>query len=241
MSPRFPVHDDEDFPDSLIDQYNQAQLIRQQFQKDDAPLASSPEIQDLPGKAGNQEGPGDHPQIPQGNQEGRPYGASFQDRQPAFRQRDEDPYALYMEDIHHVSLPEQRGSAPIEEIDTGVPDLSDIPTDILEAEIEDLGDEGDIIQPQAMLQDWDEPLAEESERPLSPRVYGSRSRGRRSSNLRPSQPLQEPDIDDEDMLPPVTERQTLVQPSSQERRSGTLSPAGAMLPSLLSYLPVQLQ
>ncbi|HEX6484453.1 MAG TPA: baseplate J/gp47 family protein [Ktedonobacteraceae bacterium] len=224
VSPRFPAHDDEDFPDSLIDQYNQAQRIRQQFQiedlpsqanrqKDDASPGSSSEIQDLPGKAGDLEG--------------RSYGANFQDRQPAFGQRDEDPYALYMEDIHHVSLPEQRGSAPIEDIDAGVPDLSDMPTDILEAEIEDLGDEGDIMQPHVRLQDWDEPLLEEPERPLPPPVYGSRSRGRRSSNLRPSQPLQEPDIDDEDMLPPVTERQTLVQPPSQERRSGTLTPAGA--------------
>jgi Baseplate J-like protein len=262
VSPRVPMHDDEDFPDALIDQYNQAQFIRQQFQiedlpsqanrqdegydkqpgrsapirpgsadvpdksalyrgpgfaqagrKESAPLTSPPEIQDLPGNAGDFGG--------------RSYGAGFQSRQPAFGQRDEDPYALYMEDIHHVSLPEQRGSAPVEDIDTDVPDLSDMPTDILEAEIEDLGDEGDIVQSQTILPEWDEQFPDEPERPLSPRVYGSRAPVRRSGNLRPSQPLQKPDIDDGDMLPPVTERPTLVQPSTQERRSGTLTPAGA--------------
>jgi hypothetical protein len=240
VSPRLPVQDDEDFPDSFIDQYNQAQLIRQQFQ-----------IEDLPTQDYSKGSPSDI-QAERKVDEDRPYEAGFQSRQPAFEQRDQDPYAYYMEDIHPVYLPEQRGSAPVEDVDTGVPDLADVPTDILDVQIEDLGDEGDILpQPETILPDtaasrsgsamdyegpgdhegrpyrgmevWDEPMLEEPERPLSRRVYGSLPRGSHSGNLRPQMP--EPDIDDEDMLPPVADRPTQVRPPVTTRRSGTLRPA----------------
>lgn len=228
-SPRLPAQDDEDFTDSFIDHYNQAQLIRQHFR------AEEPTPQDDP-KGGSSD-----VQAGRKVDVDRPYKAGSQNRQPAFQQRDEDPYAYYMEDIHPVSLPEQHGSATVEDLDSGVPDLSDTPTDILDGQIEDLGDEGNIlIQPEGMfpdtaasrsgsagnyegLEEWDEPMPEEPEKPFSRRVYGSRPPGSRSGNLRPQLP--EPNIDDEDMLPPVADRPTLVRPPISARRSGTLRPA----------------
>lgn len=221
VSPRVPEHDDEEFPDSFIDHYNQAQFIRQQFQAEE-PTSKHPAnvagVSDLstppltPARGGSDLST---PSL-------TPAGDAT-----TSRQGNEDVYGYYLEDSHPVSLPEQHASVPVEDIDTGIPDLSDIPTDILEGEIEDLGDEGDIlVQPDAMHQSWDEPI-EEEERPYPPRVYGSRLPGSRSGSLRPQQPLPESDIDDEDMLPPVADRPTFVRPPSPARRSGALSPAAS--------------
>jgi hypothetical protein len=220
VSPRVPEHDDEEFPDSFIDHYNQAQFIRQRFQAEE-PTSKRP---------ANVAGIGEHstpPLTPSRGGGDRPTPPLAPARgATTSRHGDEDVYAYYLEDSHPVSLPEQHGSAPLEDIDTGIPDLSDIPTDILEGEIEDLGDEGDfLVQPETMRQSWDEPIEEEMERPYSPRVYGSRPQSNRSGSLRPQQPEQ--DIDDEDMLAPVADRSTLVRPPSPARRSGTLPPAAS--------------
>ena len=232
-SPRVPEHDDEEFPDSFIDHYNQAQFIRQQFQAEE-PTSKHP---------ANAAGVNDLSAPPLTPARGRG-DRSTPPLAPArgattSRQGDEDVYGYYLEDSHPVSLPEQHGSAPVEDIDTGIPDLSDIPTDILEGEIEDLGDEGDIlVQPEAMRQSWDEPI-EEEERPYPSRVYGSRLPGSRSGGLRPQQPLPEPDIDDEDMLAPAADRPTLVRPPSPARRSGTLPPAASSNRGLQPIIPPQ--
>ncbi len=222
VSPRVPEHDDEEFPDSFIDHYNQAQFIRQRFQAEE-PTSKRPANAAGIGERSTppltpSRGGGDRPSPPPATARGT----------TTSRQGDEDVYAYYLEDSHPVSLPEQQGSALVEDIDTGIPDLSDIPTDILEGEIEDLGDEGAIpVQPEAMRQSWDEPIEDEMERPYSPHVYGSRPQSNRSGSLRPQQPQPEPDIDDEDMLAPVADRPTLVRPPSPVRRSSTLPPAAS--------------
>src|SRR5437764_1023254 len=48
-----------------------------------------------------------------------------------------------MEDISSVPLPEQRGSTFVQDIDEGIPDISDVPTDV--HEVEYLGDQGDFV------------------------------------------------------------------------------------------------
>lgn len=52
----------------------------------------------------------------------------------------EDNPLGYMEDIQPTALPEQRASTFMHDINQGVPDISDIPTDVYEAEVEDLGE-----------------------------------------------------------------------------------------------------
>ncbi|HEX7735258.1 MAG TPA: baseplate J/gp47 family protein [Ktedonobacteraceae bacterium] len=57
-----------------------------------------------------------------------------------------DPFAYMAEDQHDLPLPEQRGSmpGPFEEIGTNAPDIADRSTEIMQSEIEDLGDMGAI-------------------------------------------------------------------------------------------------
>ena len=57
---------------------------------------------------------------------------------------EDDPFA-YMEDIQPIALPEQRASTFIHDIDQGIPDISDVPTDVHDVEVEDLGDDGEVM------------------------------------------------------------------------------------------------
>ncbi|HZU70996.1 MAG TPA: baseplate J/gp47 family protein [Ktedonobacteraceae bacterium] len=231
VSPRLPQHDEDELPDSLIDHYNQAQSIRKQFLGSNltssrsadleapAPLSKKQELEadqeeyNRPGTGTSsyQQGPA----IPLPSWSTRDE-AGLLNKQPVFGQEDTDVYEYYLEDVAPSSLPEQRGSAFIEEVDTGIPDLSDRPTDILEGEIEDLGDEGAIlVQPETFVPEWNEPVEDEMEQPPSTRGFGSRFQTGRA------------DIDDAEMLPPVTERPTQVrqQPApapAPVRRSGSL-------------------
>src|SRR6266700_1284767 len=61
-----------------------------------------------------------------------------------FAQADEDPFVA-MDDSHPSRIPEQRASSTLDGFETGeyaVQDISDLPTEITEPEVEDLGDQG---------------------------------------------------------------------------------------------------
>ncbi len=67
---------------------------------------------------------------------------------------EDDPFA-YMEDIQPIGLPEQRASTFIHDIDQGIPDISDVPTDVHDVEVEDLGDDGEVmLQPDLSPHAW---------------------------------------------------------------------------------------
>ncbi len=141
---------------------------------------------------------------------------------------EDDPFG-YMEDIQPTALPEQRASTFIHDIDQGVPDISDVPTDVYDAEVEDLGDVGG-----GMLQDdwpshaWDEQTLEESDRQETPQMYGMPQRSSRMGNtMRPSL---EDFGNEDDLLPPsspIEDQPTRVTPSSQARPSGASTPSTA--------------
>jgi len=133
----------------------------------------------------------------------------------------------YMEDLQPASLPEQRGSTHIEDIDSGIPDISDFPTDELEPKIEDLGDEGEILfQQDAAPRAWSEPVVEEPGVAEMPRVYGTPPRANRSRSVQ-RLPIQ--DIDDEDKLLPASDQPARTTPSApaQARSSSAAKPPAA--------------
>ena len=140
------------------------------------------------------------------------------------REIDDDPFA-YMEDIQPVALPEQRASTFIHDIDPGVPDLSDIPTDVHEVEIEDLGDQGEVmLQHDSSLHTVAEPMLEEPGMQETPRIYRMPPRSSRmGSNARPSFE----DFEDEDeLLPvPISDQPTRTTPSYPARPSGVPIPS----------------
>ncbi len=135
----------------------------------------------------------------------------------------DDPFA-YMEDIQPVALPEQRASTFIHDIDQGIPDLSDISTDVHDVEIEDLGDEGEVmLQHDSSLDVVTEPVLEESDMREMPRIYGMPPRSSRmGSNSRPSFE----DIEDEDeLLPvPISDQLAHTTPSYPTRSPGVPAP-----------------
>jgi hypothetical protein len=146
------------------------------------------------------------------NSKGEQYGAIL----PA-NERDEDPFA-YMEDSLPVSLPEQRGSTYIEdEIDTGVPDIQDIPTDVHEAKIEDLGDEGDfVVRPGSSSRSPSEPAMEEPDLAESPHAQNMTPYESHAGNMqRP--PFQ--NLDDEELLP-IPDQPTRMTPSPAASKRG---------------------
>ncbi len=118
-----------------------------------------------------------------------------------------DPFA-YMDDHPPTSLREQRGSTHIEDIDSGIPDISDVPTDVFEHQIEDMGDEGAVVfQQDSLPHAWPEPVVEEPGRAETPRVYGTPPR-----NSRMGKPAMQ-DIDDGEKLLPVADQPTRITPS----------------------------
>ena len=185
IRPLLPKHEDKE-PDQLEEDFRFAQSIREAAQGADTGIAPpAPEIRE-----------------PSGVRPGQ------QTRMPSPGEMQDDPFA-YMEDIQPISLPEQRASTYIEDIDPGVPDISDVPTDIMEAEIEDLGDEGEILVPPPV------PIFEEPGVEETPRVYGMPPRNSRVGNMsRP--PVQ--DIDDEEKLVPIQDQPTQVTPSTVGNR-----------------------
>ncbi len=152
---------------------------------------------------------------------------------------DDDPFA-YMEDIQPVALPEQRASAFIHEVDQGVPDLADIPTDVHEVEIEDLGDEGEVmlhhdLSPRAPA----EPMKGEPGMQETPRLYGMPPRSSRMGSS--SRPSFEDIEDEEGLLPiPTADQPTRITPSYPARSSGISAPqAGRRGPQPIIQPPSQ--
>lgn len=115
-----------------------------------------------------------------------------------------DPYA-YMEDEQPpVLLPEQKGSVrgPLEEVGAGGPDISDRSTEIIESEIEDLGDLGALDLPQVNSPE-EQPTSRLRDQQARPRPRTGQMQPRRSPRA-PRSDLQDFN-DDEDALalPPV--------------------------------------
>ena len=152
---------------------------------------------------------------------------------------DDDPFA-YTEDIQPVALPEQRASTFFHDVDQGVPDLADIPTDVQEVEIEDLGDEGEIgphhdLSPRAPV----EPMREEQGLQETPRMYGMPPRSSRmGSSSRPSFENLE---DEDELLPiPTADQPTRITPSFPARSPGVPTPqAGKRVPQPIMQPPAQ--
>jgi hypothetical protein len=131
----------------------------------------------------------------------------------------EDDLFAYMEDIQPIGLPEQRASTFIHDIDQGIPDISDVPTDVHDVEVEDLGDEGEVIlQHDLSPQAWADQMLKESGVQETPRIYGMLPGSSRMGNImRPS--LE--DLGTEDDL--FTNRPSSAQqyhPSVRPRRQG---------------------
>ena len=126
----------------------------------------------------------------------------------------EDDSFGYLEDNHVSDVPEQRNSAFIHDLDHGVSDISDIPTDVYDADVEDLGDVSD----DAFHDDWQSHASDIQETSLN------NSTGNRAL------PTFE-DLGDEDHLLPATgsveDHPTRVTPISQARPSGASTPAAA--------------
>ena len=141
---------------------------------------------------------------------------------------EDDPFA-YMEDIQPIGLPEQRASTFIHDIDQGIPDISDVPTDVHDVEVEDLGDDGEVmLQPDLSPHAWADQMLKESGVQETPRIYGMPPRSSRIGNsMRPS--LEDLGNED-DLLPPsipIPDQPTRVTPSSPARASGASTPSSA--------------
>jgi len=210
-APQSDVGDREDAEvDSLVQDYYVARSIREAAQSSESSQLS-PTIED-PETSGTFE---QSSRIPQPSE------------------REDDPFG-YMEDIQPTALPEQRASTVIHDIDQGVPDISDVPTDVYDAEVEDLGDVGGEL----LHDDWsshtlDEQALEESDNQEAPRVYRMPQRDNNMGNtMRPSL---EDFGDEDDLLPPSSkiedqptrlttstvarrEPQPIIQPSPQARK-----------------------
>jgi baseplate J-like protein len=206
-----PIHPvtsgrEDDELDPLMEDYYVARSIREAAQGADAGAASSAAEMQRPSSS-------------------KPDQFS---KMPPPGEVEDDPFA-YMEDIQPVSLPEQRGSTFIHDIDPGVPDISDVPTDVRDVEIEDLGDEGEIIVPPDLSShSWAEPQLEEPGMQEAPGMYGMPPRSSRIGNS--ARPVFE-DLDDEDeLLPvqtPIPDQPTRLTPSSPARSSGASTPSAA--------------
>jgi hypothetical protein len=208
-SPQYNAEVQEDGEvDSLVEDYYVARSIREAAQSSASNQASSA-IDDTESSSGTVE---QSSKIPQpGEIEDDPLG--------------------YMEDIQPTALPEQRASTYIHDINQDVPD---VPTDVYEEEIEDLGDGGGEL----LRDDWPSPPSEEhmlveSEEEEAPRTYDMTPTNSQMVNtVRPS--LEDLGNED-DLLPPSSEiedrptrvtppaapkrePQPIIQPSSQARK-----------------------
>src|SRR5260370_305814 len=162
IRPRVPGQVDDEL-DTWAADYNVSQSIREAAQGTDAGTVSP--------SAGKREPSSSIPR---------------QESKTSLPARNEnDPFA-YVEDRQTGHLPEQRGSTHIEDIESVIPDIADVPTDVFEHRIEDMGDEGAVV----LQQDFSPP-----------------PRNSRMGKL----PLQ--DIDDEEKLSPVPEQPTYIMPS----------------------------
>src|SRR5579883_2887028 len=141
-----------------------------------------------------------------------------------------DPYAyLEEEQQQQTHLPEQRGSVrgPLDELDAGIPDISDRSTEIMATEIEDLGDMGALDLPQVSSAQEEPPVL----RPR-PRTGQMQSPARRSPRA-PRPGLQDFNEDEDLLASPDRPVQKPSPRSSRDlagarpRQSQALSPGAA--------------
>ena len=121
-----------------------------------------------------------------------------------------DPLA-FMDDIPSSPLPEQRGAVAFNDLDEDMPDIGDYPTDIIpEGDIEDLGDQGNIVD---TPRPWTDMMGDdERDTQNPPRIHGMRPRSSRNGGMQPPPPQEDFDDEDEDELPPIYDQPTRMQP-----------------------------
>jgi hypothetical protein len=135
-------------------------------------------------------------------------------KKPSLGEIENDPFA-YMEDIQPVPLPEQRGSTPIQDIDQEIPAISDVPTDVFDYKIEDMGDEGEVLlQHGVSPHAFDDQMLKTPDVQETQRIYGVPPR---SSRMRSTARPRVEDPGDEDKLLPVPDQPEHVTPSSTAR------------------------
>jgi hypothetical protein len=132
---------------------------------------------------------------------------------------EDDPLG-YIEDIQLSTLPEQRASISIHDIDQSIPDISDVPTEVYDAEAESLDDvEGEMLNDDRTSHPIEEQVLEVSDDQETPRVYPIPPR---SSQMGYSgRPSLEDLGNEDDLLPPsgsIEEQPTRVTPSTAARR-----------------------
>ncbi len=200
--------DEDDEPDHEYEDFRQSQSIRQAAQQRDIDTKTSP----LEQLADTNTRPPIH-DLPPGQQDTG------------------DPF-IYLDDDQAVQLPEQHGSAFMDDLDDKVPDIASYPTDVLQ--IDDQGDMGDIVDRSAGSPPPTRAIPaanEEQDIPGPPRVHGARSRTNRGGRIVPPSPPPTPPDSEDDMveLPPAREQQpdtTFTSPAAhQTGRQGAASTA----------------
>lgn len=178
---------DEDEPDPWIEDISHAQNLRNAAQQE----------QD------------DDEMLPPPNMAPPPSASQFQNN-ASYEERIHDPLA-FMDDIPSSPLPEQRGAVAFNDLDEDMPDISDYPTDVIpEGDIEDLGDQGNIVDSPRSWADMmgnDEP---DTQNP--PRIHGMRPRSSRTGGMQPPPAREDFDDEDEDELPPIYDQPTRMPP-----------------------------
>ncbi|MBA2284120.1 MAG: baseplate J/gp47 family protein [Ktedonobacteraceae bacterium] len=140
-------------------------------------------------------------------------------------EQEEDPFQ-HIEDISPLHLREQRaGFVPIDVGGEGVPDIAEVPQNVLvDGEIEYLGDQDDVTLPadEPVWENRTARLPEEREEAPPSRVLGVPPRNTRSGKLIPSQE----DFESEEGLPGFDEAPTrIIPPSSPAARKDRMEPA----------------
>src|SRR5579872_7154437 len=202
-----PIHPlspeaDEEEPDLWIEDIGHAQNLRNAAQQDADEML--PPTQDM----------------------APPPSASQVQNNASFEDRIHDPLA-FMDDIPSSPLPEQRGAVAFDALDEELPDISDYPTDVIpEGDIEDLGDQGDIVDSPRSWTDMMQDGERDTQGP--PRVHGMRPRSSRTGGMQAPPPQEDFDDEDEDELPPIYDQPTRVQqPQAMPPANPAVPPAAA--------------
>ncbi|HEU5377934.1 MAG TPA: baseplate J/gp47 family protein [Ktedonobacteraceae bacterium] len=142
---------------------------------------------------------------------------------PTAQSRASDPYAFMEDDQQLAPLPEQKGSAPgrLAEIGTGIPDITERPTEIMASEIEDLGDMGNVDLPEILPeQEPDELQGRLRELPRRSRpLSGQMPPSARRSPRAPRPGTQGLDDDDDELLA-ISDRMTRESPRPSRGLAG---------------------
>jgi hypothetical protein len=135
---------------------------------------------------------------------------------------EDDPFA-YMEDIQPTALREQRASTFIQDIDQGIPDISDVPTEVHDVDLKDFSDEKDaVFKHDWSSRTWNDQMLEESGRQETLQSYSMSPRNSLMGNtMRPE--LE--NLDNADELIELENQPTRVNPMSPAYSSGASTPS----------------